>query len=98
MIIEYVPGKGLALVEADDFKSFKLRLRDTPERRPVLPGIAFVDDVNVLIDIEAATRLPGASDTDAWRSGFGKMVVYAATKGWIDAATNSIRAHVERIP
>ena len=97
MIVDFAPEIGLILVEADDFKGFKLRLPVTGDRRPDLPGVAFVDDANVLVGIDAVTRLPGAPDTDAWRAGFRKMVDYAATKGWIDAATNSIRAHVERM-
>lgn len=98
MIVDYSPGEEMSLVEPDDFKSFKLRLRNTSELRPTLPGVAFVDDRNVLIAIDAVTHLPGSPGTDEWRAGFRKMIDYAATKGWIDAATNSIRAHVERVP
>ncbi len=97
MIVDFAPGIGPVLVDADDFKGFKLRLPAAGARRPDLPGIAFVDDANVLVGIDAVTRLPGAPDTDGWRAGFRKMVDYAATKGWIDDATNSIRAHVERV-
>lgn len=98
MIVAYSPAVGLALLEPDDFKGFKLRLRDTAARRPALPGVAFVDDDNVLVAIDAVASLPGAPGTDAWQAGFRKMIEYASSKGWIDAATNSIRAHVERVP
>lgn len=96
MIVDYSPATGLALLEPVDFKGFKLHLRETAETRPVLPGVRFVDDGNALIGIETVRRLPGAPGTDAWNAGFQKMVDYARSKGWIDDATQSIRAHVER--
>jgi hypothetical protein len=88
MIVDYTPSAGLSLVEPDDFK----------ETRPTLPGVSFVDDGNVLIGIDAVRALPGAPDTDEWRAGYRAMIDYAARKGWIDEDTNSIRAHVERVP
>ncbi|MCO5162068.1 MAG: hypothetical protein M9939_13090 [Mesorhizobium sp.] len=98
MIVDFSPATGLTLVEADDFLRFKLRIRDDSGRLPDLPGVVLTDDSNALVSIDAVSRLPGAPDTQAWRAGFSKMVDYAATKGWIDSATNAIRAHVERVP
>lgn len=97
MIVDYTPGIGLALVEPDDFKGFKLRIAGS-EIRPAMPGVSFVDDGNVLIGIDAVRALPGVPDTPEWRAGYQAMVDYAARKGWIDEATNTIRAHVERAP
>lgn len=98
MIVDFSPQTGLTLVETDDFKGFKLRLRECGDRRLDLPGVTFSDDANALVSIEAVLRLPGTPDTAAWRSDFDKMLAYAATKGWIDSTTNAIRAHVERAP
>lgn len=98
MIVDYSPTTGLSLVEAGDFKGFKVRIRECADRQPDLPGVTFSDDANALVSIEAVLRLPGAPDTAAWRSDFGKMLAYAATKGWVDSTTNAIRAHVERAP
>ena len=95
MIVDYTPGAGLSLVEPDDFKGFKLRIAGA-EMRPAMRDVSFVDDGNVLIGIDAVRALPGAPDTPEWRAAYQAMVDYAARKGWIDAATNSIRAHVER--
>jgi hypothetical protein len=97
MIVDYTPGAGLSLVEPDDFKGFKLRAAGS-EMRPAIPGVSFVDDGNVLIGIDTVRVLPGAPATPEWRAGFQSMIDYAARKGWIDEATNSIRAHVERVP
>lgn len=97
MIVDYSPATGLTLAEPDDFNGFKLRLRQTSERRPKLPGIIFVDDGNALVAIETVNGLAGAPASEAWAAGFGRMVDHAATRGWIDASANAIRAHVERI-
>jgi hypothetical protein len=98
VIVDHSPASGLALVEPDDFKAFKLRLRNSAEVRPALSGVVFVDDANALVAIDAVTALPGVPPTDAWQTGFRKMIDYADTRGWIDHATHSIRAHVERTP
>ncbi|MFH1793048.1 MAG: hypothetical protein ABIK36_10545 [Pseudomonadota bacterium] len=97
MIVDYAPSKGLSLLEADDFKGFKLCLAGD-EARPAISGVSFVDDANVLIGVDLVPTLPGAPGTGEWLAGYRAMVDYAAKKGWIDAANNSIRAHVERVP
>jgi hypothetical protein len=97
MIVAHAPGTGLTLVDPNDFKGFKLRISGD-EARPSMPGVSFVDDGNVLIGIDAVRALPGVPDTPEWRASFQAMVDYAARKGWIDEATHSIRAHVERAP
>lgn len=95
MIVDYAPSKGLSLLEADDFKGFKLRIAGS-ETRPAIGGVTFVDDANVLIGVDLVPTLPGAPGTGQWLAGYRAMVAYAAKKGWIDTATSSIRAHVER--
>lgn len=98
MIVELSPNDGLRLLEADDFKGFKLRLSGLADPRPVIEGVRFVDDGNVLIGVDLVPMLPGAPDSAEWRRGFRAMVAYAAGKGWVDEATSAIRAHVERLP
>lgn len=98
MIVDYQPASGLSLLEAQDFKGFKLRLRDTDERRPSIEGVTFVDDGNVLIGVDLVPALPGAPDDEAWLTGYRRMIDYAASKGWMDGETDAIRAHVERLP
>jgi hypothetical protein len=97
MIVDYSSEDGLTLVEPGDLKSFKLRLRNVAEARPAIPHVTFVDDGNVLIGIDAVPALPGAPGTAEWSAGYRKMVDYAVGKGWIDDASNAIRAHVERV-
>jgi hypothetical protein len=97
MIVDYAPARGLRLLEAEDFKGFKLRLAGETAR-PTIDGVAFVDDENALVGAQLPPSLPGAPTTSEWRAGYRAMVDYAAKKGWIDRATNAIRAHVERVP
>ncbi|RST87662.1 hypothetical protein EJC49_04410 [Aquibium carbonis] len=98
MIVDHSPRDGLRLLEPEDFKGFKLRLSGHADVRPAIGGVRFVDDGNVLIGVDLVPALPGAPDTDDWRRGYQAMVAYAAGKGWVDDATNAIRAHVERLP
>ena len=59
MIVDYSPSGGLSLVEAEDFKGFKLRIAGA-ETRPAIDGVTFVDDGNVLIGVDRVPALPGA--------------------------------------
>jgi hypothetical protein len=97
MILDYAPTTGLSLFEVDDFKRFKLRVTGSVVR-PVIGGVAFVDDDNALIDVDLPPSLPGAPAAREWRAGYQAMIDYAAKKGWIDPAGNAIRAHIERTP
>lgn len=97
MIVDYTPAAGLRLLEAEDLKRFKLRLAGSAVR-PEIDGVAFVDDENALIRAQLPPSLPGAPTSAEWRAGYQAMIDYAAKKGWIDQATNAVRAHVERVP
>lgn len=97
MIIHY-GSQGLRLDEAENFRAFKLVLAGIAAARPPLEGIRFLDDDNVLVDIALVPGLPGAPQDSAWRAGYEAMIETAAKHGWIDAAGQAIRAHVERTP
>ena len=97
MIVDYTPATGLRLLEAEDLKRFKLHVAGTLAR-PTIDGVVFVDDENALIGAQLPPSLPGAPTTPEWRAGYQAMIDFAARKGWIDQATNAIRAHVERAP
>lgn len=97
MIVDYAPATGLALLEAEDFKRFKLRLSGAAAR-PAIEGVVFLDDDNALIGVDLPPSLSGAPATLDWRAGYQAMIDYAAKKGWIEPASNAIRAHIERIP
>lgn len=97
MIVEYSSQGGLALLEAEDFRKFKVLLRGSfPSMRPAVEGVTFVDDDNALVGIDVVPALSGAPAEVAWLAGYHKMVEAAARHGWIDETAQAIRAHVER--
>ena len=97
MIVQYSSSDGLALLEAEDFRNFKLLLKGSCEdRSPAIKGITFVDERNALISIQLVPTLPGRPDGESWQRGYLAMVETARKHGWIDAQAGAIRAHVER--
>jgi hypothetical protein len=97
MIVHYSAEGGLELRDASEFKTFKLVLEGCAVARPDIAGVTFVDDGNALVRIDAVPALCGAPADPAWRAGLDAMVTAAAKYGWIDEATQSIKAHVERV-
>ncbi|WP_323038426.1 hypothetical protein [Gemmobacter sp.] len=98
MIVTYSPATGTRLDEAEDFRKFKVLLQNCPTAQPEIRGIGFVDDGNALVGIDLVPTLPGAPKGPEWRAGYDAMVKAAAKYGWIDEASQSIKAHVERQP
>jgi hypothetical protein len=97
MIVQYSSSDGLKLVEAEDFRNFKLRLEGPCEDGATsIEGITFVDERNALISIELVPTLPGRPDGQSWQSKYFAMIEAARKHGWIDAQADAIRAHVER--
>src|SRR5262249_10885069 len=97
MIVEYSPESGLCLVDAFDFRRFKLVLRgELGVGSAASKGINLIDDDNALIPIELVPTLPGRPKEKTWESGYAKMIAKAAEHGWIDAERDAIRVHIER--
>ena len=97
MIVQYSSSEGLTLMEAEDFRNFKLRLKGACEDRSLsIEGITFVDERNALISIDLVPTLPGRPDGESWQKGYFAMIEAARKHGWIDAQAGAIRAHVER--
>lgn len=97
MIVQYSSNDGLVLVQAEDFRNFKLHLKGVCEDgAPPIEGITFIDERNALISIELVPTLPGRPDGESWQKGYFAMIEAARKHGWIDAQAGAIRAHVER--
>jgi len=92
MIVHYAPNAGLSLQDAEDFRKFKIVLDCGSQQRPWVPELTYIDDDNALIRISVVPALRGAPTTSAWRQSYDKMVVAAATFGWIDEQSKAIRA------
>ena len=95
MIIHH-SATGLRLDEAQDFKRFKVVLAGSTQAAAEAAGLRFADADNALVPVALVPALPGAPADAAWAEGYEAMVKAAAKYGWIDEASQSIRAHVER--
>src|SRR5262249_51658413 len=82
MIVDYAPATGLLLLEADDFKRFKLRLSGSAAS-PKIDGVVFLDENNALIGVHLPPTLLGTQATPEWRAGYQAMIDYATQNGWI---------------
>jgi hypothetical protein len=97
MIVQYSSTDGLTLVEAEDFRNFKLLLKGACEDRSLsIEGITFVDEQNALVSIELVPTLPGRPVSESWQKSYFAMIEAARKHGWIDTQASAIRAHVER--
>ena len=93
-------GKARAsLNEPDDLKKFKVVVDESLSVEALseaLRGVGRTAGREVVWVQPAAIRRLAAGRVDgAWDAGFGRMVEYARTKGWIDETTGDIRAHCE---
>ena len=50
---------------------------------------------HVHIQLGVIRRLAAGRSTPDWDAGFDAMIAYARTKGWVDDAGNTVRAHLE---
>jgi len=96
MILDYDPREGLRLSEHEDFKRLKLRVHARHPRRDI-DGMSFVDDRHGKVLIRVLPELLGPLATDAWRQRYSQMLVYAASRGWVNEGEESIRLHIETI-
>jgi hypothetical protein len=89
-----------ALLEPDDFRSFKVVVRGGPADDPALANAIAphgrLEGDHAFLRIDAVEALAGdRSDDPAWKEGFAAMVDYARGHGWVDDAGTAIRAHIE---
>lgn len=89
------PGRPVALVDPDDFTSFKVvaSARSWGELERALGDTGRIDPPHVWVD-PAAVRALGTSKDAAWVSGLEAMLEYAAARGWVDPS-GAVRAHCE---
>jgi hypothetical protein len=96
MIVEVSRARGPQLLESCDFRKFKLVLRDGLAASQVsIRGLTFTSETEALVGIDFVASLPGVPDDAVWRADYEAMIQAARHSGWIDEATNMIRAHIE---
>ncbi len=97
MIVE-IKGGQVTLTEADDLKAFKVAAptaaRTDGTLATTLSSIGRLDGDVVWVS-EAWLRGETAGRPADWIVGFEKMLAFAKSKGWYDAATGAVRAHIE---
>ena len=97
---------GVTLTGPDDFTGFHVSARVEQEEQDVQP-VARLDAVlratqtgacegpsDAMVRIDAVRRMAGRTDA-GWETGFGAMLDFARTKGWLSEDGEAIRAHVE---
>lgn len=50
---------------------------------------------HIWISVAAIRRWAGERGDSDWEAGFGKMLEYAGSKGWLDDDATHIQAHIE---
>ncbi|MCB1474758.1 MAG: hypothetical protein H6883_10905 [Rhodobiaceae bacterium] len=93
MIVEIQSHYVATLIEADDFKRFKVTFKG--QRCAPPNGIVLIDADNALVERELVQTLAAGAVGDEWLAGFEQMIEAAGKYGWIDEASGAIRAHVE---
>src|SRR5262249_4158343 len=90
-------GGGAQLLDAEDFKSFKVVVGGSDEESLVKAALApvaqWLGDDHVAIPVAQVRRLAGDRADANWEEGFGAMLGYAESKGWI--VDGAIKAHIE---
>lgn len=94
MIIIFSSEKGLYLIEADEFRSFKMVTDTSPAMMPDFQGLRFEDDGVAWIKRDFIRSLLKQPIPVRWDEAFEVMIGEAAQYGWVNAA-GEICAHVE---
>lgn len=89
------------LEQASDFTAFSVKA-DDPSPDAVLLALAASgrpadEDDHVFIEVDAVRSwaLAAGVEAEPWETGYGKMLAYAASKGWMNGDATAIKAHIE---
>ena len=94
------PG-AVTLEEPDDCGRFHVEVVGGHDERGVgdALGAAGVGRLGeggaAFVAVDAVRRLAAGRVADGWDDEFGKMVDFARSRGWLDAAGEAIQAHIE---
>lgn len=97
-VVIVVSRNGVALEQQDDFRAFRIDVRDGLAQdalRHALAPLATLEGAHAWVSEAALRGLPAVRDDAAWQGKLDGMVAYARTRGWVDAS-GAIRAHIER--
>ena len=83
------------LLEADDFKAFKVVVQGGGPALSSSSAVAKVDE-HAWVRVDALRELAGTAATPEWEASLQGMLEYARSKDWVDDELDAVRAHVER--
>ncbi|MFT7600226.1 MAG: hypothetical protein ACI8TP_003167 [Acidimicrobiales bacterium] len=80
-----------------EFTAFDVRAADAPAALAALGDEASVapEADHVFVTVAAVRRLAGDAADAEWEAGFAKMLDFAASKGWMNDTSTSIKAHID---
>jgi hypothetical protein len=93
MWIQTSLGAEPELRDAEDFKRFSVVAK---AGEAIDLGSAGVLDESGHAHIRLSWLRGQGSGTDEWTLGLEAMLAYAETNGWVDAAADTVRAHVDQ--
>jgi hypothetical protein len=96
MIISIDLAGAATLDDIDNFKAFKVAAACGANRlAQALTGLGSMDAKDHAWISRTWLLAQGRPDDDKWLAGFRAMQEYASAHGWVDPATDSLRAHIE---
>ncbi len=104
MMIRIIASRrSVEIDEPDNFRTFSARIEgrfDDPAIEAELLGRVAVksDRDHAWISEQALREWPSLAPESWWQDGLTKMIAAVQKFGWIDNASHSIRAHIERVP
>jgi predicted transcriptional regulator len=103
MIIRIIgAGRGIEIDDPKNFKAFSVRIEGPigVEVQAELLGRVAVshDREHAWISEQALREWPSLKSEAWWQEGLSNMMAAVQKFGWIDQASQSIRAHIEYVP
>jgi len=96
MIIRFDLAGTATLEDIDNFRAFKVvAVCGADQLAPALTGSGRLDNNGNAWISRNWLMAQGRPDDTEWLAGFRAMHQYASAHGWVDSATDSLRAHIE---
>ena len=103
MIIRIIGAiRGIEIDDPKNFKAFSVRIEgpiDAEVQAELLRRLAVSSDHgHAWISEKALREWPSLKSEAWWQEGLSNMIAAVQKFGWIDQASQSIRAHIEHVP
>jgi hypothetical protein len=92
------PTPDVIVTDVDDLKDLRVLAVDLDDHdlddALAAHGMGRVSERHAWLDVDTLRR--SGSDEPVWQAGFAAMIAYASSKGWVDTAAGTVRAHLVR--